>query len=189
MKKFDGISLFYNMIIALFKLNKAEEILDISQLQGFEIVLDLGGGTGKLSESLKNHCEKIYVLDESQGMLSKVKVDSKVVPMLGDALNTGFGDKTMDVVILSDVLHHIKEQHLLMDEIHRILKGDGKLVILDFDRKHFIIKILSMFERLIFGDVTFRAAHEVVDLLKNKFRVEKCMEKKYYYIILGRKDC
>ena len=41
-------------------------------------------------------------------------------------LKTPFEDNSIDIVILSDVFHHIKEQKELIIEINRILRYGGK---------------------------------------------------------------
>ncbi len=87
-----------------------DEIKETLELQGDEVVLDIGGGTGRLADYLSKDCQIVYVLDESKGMLSKVKANIKVLPILGEALDTNFDSNSVDVVIMSDVLHHIKDQ-------------------------------------------------------------------------------
>lgn len=188
MKKFDKVFKHYDKFIDLFNFNKMDEIKNVLQLQGDEVVLDIGGGTGKLAEYLSRDCQVVYVLDESKGMLSKVKTNKKVLPILGDALDTGFASNSMDIVIMSDVLHHIKDQEKLIGEVHRILKNDGRLIILDLEKKHIKIKILRIFEHILFGKLYFRTSNEVIDLIKNKFTVTKFIDNKYYFIVKGEKN-
>ena len=188
LKKFDRVFKHYDKFIELFNLNKMDEIKETLELQGDEVVLDIGGGTGRLAEYLSQDCQVVYVLDESKGMLSKVKANIKVLPILGNALDTTFDSNSVDVVIMSDVLHHIKNQKKLIEEIYRILKKDGKLVILDFEKKHIKIRILRVFEYILFGKLYFRTSKEVINLIKNKFTIAKFIDKKYYFIIKGEKN-
>ncbi len=188
LKKFDRVFKHYDKFIELFNLNKMDEIKDVLELQGDEVVLDIGGGTGRLADYLSKNCQIVYVLDESKGMLSKVKANTKVLPILGEALDTNFDSNSVDVVIMSDVLHHIKDQKKLIEEIYRILKKDGKLVILDFEKKHIKIRILRVFEYILFGKLYFRTSKEVINLIKNKFTIAKFIDKKYYFIIRGEKN-
>lgn len=188
MKKFDRVYKHYDKFIDLLNLNKMDEIKDILELQGDEVVLDIGGGTGRLADYLSKECKIIYVLDESKGMLSNIKANEKVLPIQGNALETGFDTDSIDVVIISDVLHHIKDQKDLIDEIFRILKRNGRLAILDFEKKHAKTKILRAFEYILFGKLYFRTSKEVSDLIKDKFKITRFIDKKYYFIIKGEKN-
>lgn len=188
LKKFDRVFEKYDRFIEIMKFDKSKEIKEMLDLQGNETVLDIGGGTGKLAAYLSGHCKIVYVLDESQGMLSMVKEATNIIPVLGDALNTDFDGESIDVITVSDVLHHIENQDKLIEEIHRLLKKGGKLVILDFERNHIKTRILGMFEYILFGKLYYRTSEETMDLLKEKFTITKSAHKEYYYIIRGEKN-
>ncbi|PKM50282.1 MAG: hypothetical protein CVV02_12385 [Firmicutes bacterium HGW-Firmicutes-7] len=188
MKDFDKTYLFYDYFMKLLKLYKVEEIKKALDLAGHEIILDIGGGTGFLAKHLQDSCKNITVLDESEKMLSKVVPMENVIPLVGNATSTNFEHNSIDVVILSDVLHHIKDQVILLEEIHRILKTDGKLLIMDFEKKRFKIKVLRLFEFLLFGKLFFHTHREVIDLMKNAFNIEKDILNRNYFIIVGRKN-
>ncbi|SMB79473.1 Methyltransferase domain-containing protein [Desulfonispora thiosulfatigenes DSM 11270] len=188
MKDFDKVSAHYDSFMRTFKLYKVREIKEVLNLQGTEIILDIGGGTGHLAQHLKEDCKKVYILDESEKMLSKIKPNKKIVPIVGDALTTNFKDKSIDVVILADVLHHISQQEKLIVEIERVLKDKGKILILDFDRKYLRTKLLRLFEYFLFGKLYFKTSREVKELLKDRFTVHLCRQEKYYFIIKGEKN-
>jgi len=187
-KKFDRVFKHYDNFMKLFDFNKMNEIKNILELRGDEVVVDIGGGTGNLGEYLSESCQVVYVLDESKGMLSKVKANTKVVPVLGDALYTTFDSSSVDVVTIVDVLHHIENQPRLIEEIYRILKEDGKLLILDFEKRHIKTKILRAFEYILFGKLYFRTREEVINLIINEFTITKFIDNKYYFIIMGEKN-
>ena len=188
MKKFDRVYKHYDNFIKLFNLDKKGEIKDILELKGEEIVLDIGGGTGKLAEYICEDCKIVYVLDESKGMLSKVEENARVVPILGDVLDINFENNSIDIVIISDVLHHIENQQRLIEETYRILKKNGKLIILDFEKNHIKTKILKAFEFTLFGKLYFRTSKDVVNLISGKFTITKFIDKKYFFIIRGEKN-
>lgn len=188
LKEFDRVHKYYDSFIKLFNLNKMDEIRDVLELQGNEVVIDIGGGTGRLAEYLSQSCRVVYVLDESKGMLSKVRANSRVVTTLGNALDAPFDSNWADVVVISDVLHHIENQSALIEEITRVLKKDGKLLILDFEKKHIKTKILRAFEYILFGRLYFRTSKEVVSLLKDRFKITKFIDNKYYFIVRGEKN-
>lgn len=188
LKAFDKVHKHYDNFINLFNLNKMYEIKDVLELKGDEVVVDIGGGIGRLAEYLSQSCKGVYILDESEGMISKVKANPKVVAVLGNALETPFESGSFDIVIMSDVLHHIEKQSALMKEISRILKKNGSLLIMDFEKKHIKTKLLRAFEYVLFGRLYFRTGDEVINLMKDKFKITNFIDNKYYFIIKGEKN-
>lgn len=186
-EKFDRVFKHYDGFIDLFNLNKMAEIRDLLDLKGHEVVLDLGGGTGRLADYISGDCQMVYVLDESRGMLSKVKSNPRIRPMHGDGLKTGFDDKSLDIVIMSDLVHHIKDQNNLIKEAHRILKDKGKIILLDFEKEHIRIRLLRAFERILFGKLYFKSGKEMKNLLSERFSITKFIHRGYYFIIRGEK--
>lgn len=188
MKKFDKVYKYYDGFIKLFNLNKNREIKEALDLKGDEIILDIGGGTGSLAEYLSFDCKAYYVLDESEGMLSMVKENPKVFPTVGDACDMEFDDSTFDIAIMSDALHHIEDRAGLFKEIARVLKLNGRLLVLDFEKNDFRIRILRAYEFTLFGKLFFMTSDEAYDLVKSHFDIVEFIKKGYYYIIVGKKN-
>jgi demethylmenaquinone methyltransferase/2-methoxy-6-polyprenyl-1,4-benzoquinol methylase len=187
MSEFDKVYKHYNSFMKLFNLYKVDEITKMLELKGEEIVGDIGGGTGYLADYISSYCKKVYVIDESDKMLSKVNCNDKIKIVKGNALSLSIEDNTFDCIIISDVLHHIYEQDKLINEIYRLLKPNGKLLILDFNRKHIRTRLLYFFEFLLFGRLYYRTFSEVISMLQNKFKVISSNNKNFYYLIVGEK--
>lgn len=186
-KDFDKVYKYYDRFMTMLKLYKLEEIKIAANIEAHEVIVDIGGGTGQLAQYICNSCKTVYVLDESEKMLSQVKQGGKVITIKGNALKAPFENNSIDTVILSDVFHHIKEQEELIIEINRILKHGGKIVIMDFHRKHIKTRLLRAFEFIIFGRLFFKTKNEVKALLEKYFCISKIYDKGYYFIIVGGK--
>lgn len=186
-KDFDKVYKYYDKFMTTFKLYKLEEIKAAANLKGNEVIVDVGGGTGRLAQFISNSCKTIYVLDESEKMLSKAKHYPNLISINGNALKSPFENNSIDTVILSDVFHHIKEQEELIIEINRILKDNGKILIMDFDRKYIKTKLLIAFEFILFGRLFFRTKDEMNVLLEKYFSINKVYDKNYYFIVIGEK--
>ena len=50
--------------------------------------------------------------------------------MVGDALHTGLPESSFDTVICSHVLEHFLEHRLVLEELKRVVKPDGRIVII-----------------------------------------------------------
>jgi SAM-dependent methyltransferase len=106
------------------------------------VVLDIGGGTGWLSAYLSNieNLSKLYVLDSSEFFLEHMLPEvvelmhgniDKIVPVEGFFTPILFEDKSIDLVVASSSLHHGENLEFLLNEISRVLKNDGILIILN----------------------------------------------------------
>lgn len=91
----------------------------------FGNLLDLGCGKAPLYECYKAYVDHIVCVDWTHSLHQLAYVD--VACNLGRPLP--FQDEQFDTIILSDVLEHIPEPQNLWDEIKRIMRPGGKLLI------------------------------------------------------------
>lgn len=98
-------------------------------------VLDLGCGTGITCELLGSHPTEQYCLDFSENMLRIAKTrcqfcieaDLELLPIL---------DSSLDLVYVHSVLHHFPQLNTIMQEVARILRNGGCLVIQEPNAHH-----------------------------------------------------
>jgi SAM-dependent methyltransferase len=111
------------------------------------VVADLGSGEGLLSELLARRAKKVIAVDNSEKMVafgaSKAKKNGlkNLEFRLGDLENPPIDPQTVDLVILSQALHHAAEPALAIQSAYKILRPGGHIWILDlmkhnFDRAH-----------------------------------------------------
>ena len=55
--------------------------------------------------------------------------ESSKVDVLGDAQNLPFKDESFEVILCTEVLEHLKKPQLAVDEMKRVLKKGGKLIL------------------------------------------------------------
>lgn len=172
----------------LGRMYKDDLILDALNPAENELIVDLGGGTGHYAELIASYCREVVVVDESAAMLSHVPQVPNVKMLLHDIRNTSLSPEYCNAVLLTDVIHHIADQHEVIDEAYRILKSGGRLIILDFSASDVRIKVLGIFERLIFGSVYYRTPDQISKLLFNsKFTNITCNPCGWCYLITGWK--
>jgi ubiquinone/menaquinone biosynthesis C-methylase UbiE len=103
------------------------------------MVLDFGCGPGGYIlplEKLVGSSGKIYALDMNpdalravQSLAEKHKITN--IENIRSDMATGLPDGSVDVVLLYDVLHHLKNLDAVLAELHRVLKPDGNLSVSD----------------------------------------------------------
>lgn len=119
----DGTDLRMARTIAGFLPNKADSLVDI------------GAGNGSITRNLGEILDvkegqlfavEIVPLPASQGTLAWIAPDARsgVLPL---------ASASMDVAVLSMVLHHAREPEQVLKEAHRVLRPGGKLVIREHD--------------------------------------------------------
>ncbi len=117
-------------------LQKWEQVSLVSEGQTF---LDYGCGTGDFTipaARIVGTQGKVYALDYFPRQLEIVDEKSEreeltnIETILSNS-QTGLPDESVDVIWMCDVLHEIKERRAVLEELHRILRGQGVLAIHD----------------------------------------------------------
>src|SRR3977135_3371849 len=102
-----------------------------------QVIVDLGAGEGTLSQLLAKTARKIIAIDNAPKM---VEFGSKLARKhgfknleyrLGDIQDPPVAKGTVDLAIFSQALHHAVRPERALAAAHRILKKNGRIVILD----------------------------------------------------------
>jgi ArsR family transcriptional regulator len=106
-------------------------------------VADLGAGEGLVSQLLAHRAERVWCIDNSLKMvevgteLAKKNNLANLTYKLGDIEQVPLPDKSVDLAILSQALHHASHPQSAVNEAFRILKPGGQLVVLDLKEHNF----------------------------------------------------
>jgi len=150
-KKYDFLNHFLSMGIDV---GWRKKVVKIIGKQNPDCILDIATGTGDLAIMLADlNVSEIVGLDLSEGMLAvgtekvKAKHLSKVIAMIqGDSENLPFEDNRFDAITVSFGVRNFENLTKGLSEILRVLKPQGKLVILEFSKpESFIMKHLYGF--------------------------------------------
>jgi ArsR family transcriptional regulator len=106
-------------------------------------VADLGAGEGLISQLLARRAKQVWCVDNSPRMvevgteLARKNGLENVTYKLGDIEKVPLPDKSVDLSILSQALHHASHPQTAIDEAVRILRPGGQLLVLDLREHHF----------------------------------------------------
>jgi SAM-dependent methyltransferase len=92
---------------------------------------DIGGGTGNYALALKREGWEPVVIDRSPAMLSRASAKG-LQTVAADAQHLPFAEETFDAVTMISMLHHVEERSAALAEARRVLRGQGKLVLMGF---------------------------------------------------------
>ena len=107
------------------------------------VVADLGSGEGLISELLARRAKKVIAVDNSEkivefGAAKARKNGLKNLEFrLGDLEKPPIQAQSVDLVVLSQALHHAEDPALTIRAAHRLLKARGQIMILDLLRHSF----------------------------------------------------
>lgn len=106
-------------------------------------VADLGAGEGLLSELLARRCKKVIAVDNSERIVefgaAKAKKNNlkNLEFRLGDLQNPPIEAHSVDLVILSQALHHAEDPNRAIEAAYKLLRPHGQIMILDLLKHNF----------------------------------------------------
>lgn len=113
----------------------AEEIA-IKRLLGsktFRHAADIGGGYGRLCVLLRRYADKVTLAEPSKQQLDIAKVYLKDYPdvkrLLTQADDLKFKDKSLDLITVIRVMHHLPDPSREFKELARVLSDDGMIIL------------------------------------------------------------
>jgi len=111
-----------------------DAVLHAARISPDDTVLDVGAGTGFLTEAAAMIARKVIALDFSRGMsdeaiakLGKGKVEFRI----GNVERMQLPDSSVNVVIGNMVLHHCPHPKKAIAEMSRVLKPGGRIAFSD----------------------------------------------------------
>lgn len=122
--------------------------------------IDVGGGPGKLAIRLARMAPQAEVvsLDPSEEMVklageraAREGLSGRVRGALGSSEHIPFPDASFDLVVSTLSLHHWKEPVLALREIERVVKPDGRVLIVDARRDVALLPwlLLKVIQRIL----------------------------------------
>ena len=142
-KMFDAISKNYdglNRVISLgIDIKCRKKVVEIVGKNNPKQILDIATGTGDLALMMAElNPDKIIGLDISEGMLAvgkekiaNVNLSEKIEMVVGDSEEMPFDDNTFDAITVSFGVRNFANLDKGIQEIARVLKPSGVLVILE----------------------------------------------------------
>jgi ArsR family transcriptional regulator len=106
-------------------------------------IADLGAGEGLVSQLLAHRARQVWCIDNSPRMvevgseLAKKNGLANLTYRLGDIEQVPLAEKSVDLAILSQALHHARHPQAAVDEAFRILRPGGQILVLDLNEHTF----------------------------------------------------
>lgn len=142
-----------------------EKVISIVSLSGNEIALEVGIGTGAFAK--KFQVKEMYGIDISKKMMELATIPKQRL-IEGKGESIPFLDKTFDLVVSRNLLKHCLDPTLVLKEMYRVIKDDGKLVIVEstpIEDEHIEIPTIAL--RVVEPyHPRFRSHRELINMMK-----------------------
>ena len=121
-----------------------KRVMELLALEGHEQVLDAGCGSGfhTLLVAERLTTGRVIGTDVSEEMLDRLKtlaasrgLQDRIEPRLADNLALDMKDESMDRALSVAVWHHLSDPQRASDELARVLRPGGRVVIVDLEIK------------------------------------------------------
>ena len=140
-------------------IEKAEGLLNLIDIKSDQKYLEIGCGSGAVARYVSKKY-KLNVtgtdIDKDQVLLSRRdSTHIKSITFLeADATNLPFKDKSFDIVLSINVLHHISNWMDALKEINRVLRSNGYFILVDLFYSKWTAKIGKILVRNVYGITT-----------------------------------
>ncbi len=157
------------------------------KLNSKDTVLDLAGGTGRISLPLNKKVKKLFVVDASPKMLT-VCARRQLRCAHGYAEKIPFPNGFFDKIIIVDALHHFQDIESSIVEIKRVLKDRGTIFIEEVNPGGKFGTMLKFSENILKMNSRFYSPFELETIFLRHFERVDCQElNKSFYTLVARK--
>jgi ubiquinone/menaquinone biosynthesis C-methylase UbiE len=125
------------------------DLLEHLNLNSQSHVLDVGGGTGRVAQTLLPYSASVTVVDLSYKMLREARLKPGLRVSMSASEGLPYPAESFNAVIMVDAFHHVIDQQQTLNELFRVLKPGGTIVVKEPDINTFAVKLIAIFEKLL----------------------------------------
>lgn len=112
------------------ELRRNQTIFDLARVKSAQKVLDIGSGRGWFSLHAAARGANVTALDLSETNLARIKsLDGRIDTIYGDAGEPPISDKKFDLIVALEVLEHLTDPQLAINNWKSLLSPKGRLLI------------------------------------------------------------
>jgi ubiquinone/menaquinone biosynthesis C-methylase UbiE len=143
---FGFIAPYYDRV---FKPGNLEDLITLAALPPDGMVLDAGGGTGRMAQYLRDKVAQVVVADLSYEMLVQAQAKDGLLTACSHTEWLPFKDQCFDRIVMIDALHHVCHQGETIKELWRLVKPGGRIVVEEPDVRTWGVKWLALGEKVL----------------------------------------
>lgn len=152
-------------------------------------ILDFGCGKGGFAHMISKYCDSVYGIDCSETVIDKARSIHREInfQVLPEDSKIPYADEFFDAVFMLDVLEHILDTETVLEEVNRVLKPGGHLLIAtsQLTRLKLFIITLTAFNKYFYPTsphIRYFTSRSLTSLLKQKkFEVTHYRKNRTYF--------
>jgi len=199
LNKFEFVSMNNPVRALVQEYIEIKELRKLSQLPSGKKILEIGCGNGWGTKLIKKYFSPIEIqaIDLDPKMINIAKAnnnDSKTVFVLGDATKLLYKDDYFDAIFDFGIIHHIPNWKTCLDELKRVLKPGGQLLIEDLSTETFATPFGRLLKKIL--DHPYSSMYkrsEFLEYLKSigfkvsKYRFYYPLSSIQYFVVIANK--
>jgi len=165
MPLFDHFDILAPLYDRLIRLPEGDILAKMAGLPVSGLLLDAGGGTGRVAQRLVDRSGQVVIADSSVKMLRQALSKDGLDVVGSEIESLPFGDGCFERVVIVDTFHHLSDQGRSLTELWRVLMPGGRLVIEEPDIRRFPVKLVALAEKLALFRSHFVPAEQIASHL------------------------
>lgn len=161
---FDLLAPLYDRLISPPDPDQLHHLLDLPT-HGW--LLDAGGGTGRVSTSLRPLVGGLVLTDLSLPMLKQAQAKVLCCPVQASTHRLPYPNAYFDRILVVDALHHFSDQSAAIADLLRVLKPGGRMLIEEPDIHRFPVKLIALIEKLALMNSHFHTPQQIKALVES----------------------
>jgi ubiquinone/menaquinone biosynthesis C-methylase UbiE len=140
-----------------------------------DVILDVGGNTGRVTEAAysRNGCKEVVVLEPRNKYVEYGRSRRPFIRFIeGGAENIPLPNEYFDIIVASFSFHHFRDQDKGLEEMKRVLKPSGKLIIFESNPLTRRGKALMLIENLFHTGAKFYEPDQLRKKLEEEYDLE-----------------
>jgi len=166
MSRFDHFDLLAPLYDRLIRPPANSRLQEVAGLPIQGRLLDLGGGTGRITSRLHGMAGMLLVADTSRKMLKEAQQKGGLLAVACEAEQLPFRKESFERILIVDAFHHLADQRASLEECLRVLAPAGWLVLDEPDIDRFAVKLIALAERLALFRSRFWRAEAIATKLQ-----------------------
>jgi ubiquinone/menaquinone biosynthesis C-methylase UbiE len=181
---FNLLAPIYDLVIHPKEPDALAGLLDLNP--GLSL-LDVGGGTGRISQFFAEKTRQVVLADLAYQMLLKSQEKDGLLAVNSHSEYLPFPDRCFDRIVMVDALHHVCDQAKTAQELWRVVKPGGRIVIEEPDIRSKAVKLVALAEKLALMRSHFLAGEEIKALFSEiAGDIEVIHEDHFVWVVVKR---
>ena len=143
---------FFDLVAPIYDRLFHPALGELCQQGGFAaegVIVDIGGGTGRMAQALQGLQRNVVVADLSFRMVRQACQSEQLHPIVADGMTLPFAAQEISGVLIADAFHHFQQREEVIQEVSRVLKKGGILYIFEPNIKKWGVKVVAVLENIL----------------------------------------